>query len=99
MPFIKMRYIVDKDDYTWETDLKDEKIFDVITDFLRTQMGLGKDTQTPNEFPVYEVEINLDLSDDSFRVKSNTGNNSLMTGIVAHFLDKKDRFRLLKESA
>ena len=88
MPFIKLCYTINKDEYQLETDLKDEKVADIISDFLRTQMGLGNGTGEPNNLPVYEIEIDLDLTDDSFRIKSNTGNDSLTTGIVAHNLQK-----------
>jgi hypothetical protein len=88
MPNIKLSYNLDKDTFKWETDLKEEKISEVVEEFLRTQVGLGKDPRVANELPVYEINISLDLLDDTFRVKSNTGNDSLMTGIVAHFLNK-----------
>ena len=44
MPFINIRYLVDKDEFQHDTDLKEEKVPEVVGEFLRTQMGLGKDS-------------------------------------------------------
>ena len=55
---------------------------EILSDYIRSQMGKGVDGRKPNNELVYRVTIGVDLSDDSFSVQSNTGNASLTTGIA-----------------
>jgi len=83
----KLRYTVDQDKFEIQSDLKEERISEVLSDYLRSQMGTGPDeNQTRNELPVYEITITLDLENDIYHVTSNTGNQSLTVGIIAHYL-------------
>jgi hypothetical protein len=88
MPTIELSYNLDIDKFEIETDLKKEKVPEVLEAFLRCQLDLGEDSRRPIELPVYKITIHLDLRDDSFWVESNTGNDGLTTGIVAHYLSR-----------
>jgi len=65
-----------------ETNAKDEALEDLLSTWLQMQMGKGEDNSPREECSQYQVMIELDLSDDSFYTKSNTGNKGLTTGIV-----------------
>ncbi|MDD4931509.1 MAG: hypothetical protein PHG66_05200 [Candidatus Colwellbacteria bacterium] len=59
-----------------------DKLNDLFCDFIRAQMGAGADDSKPNDKNIYSIDIMLDLSTDTFSVKSDTGNKSLTCGIV-----------------
>lgn len=85
--YLKLRYNLEADSFETETNIAPDKIEDVVAEFLRSQMGLGKDNCEPAPGPLYEIKIELDLSDDTFKVSSNTNSSSLTTGIIAHYLN------------
>ena len=64
------------------TNVKREKVVDLLTDFIRDQIGRGADDAKPNEKDVYSVKIRLDLTDDRFTAKSDCGNLGLRDGII-----------------
>lgn len=85
----KLRYTVDTDKFEIQSDLKEDRISEVLSDYLRSQMGTGSNgNQTRNELPVYEIVLTLNLLEDTYTVTSNTGNTSLTIGLIAHFLSK-----------
>jgi hypothetical protein len=55
---------------------------DILMDYLRTQIGKGKDDRKVTKQPIYHITIGVDLADDSFHVQDDTGNAGLTTGIV-----------------
>lgn len=65
-----------------ESDVKREKIGDLITDFLRDQMGKGKDERKAAELDVYNIALDIDLTDDTFYCCSDCGNDGLRDGIL-----------------
>lgn len=67
-----------------ETNAKPEALDEIFSCYMRSQMGAGKDDSPPTEKDIYSIEINLDLSDDSITVKSDTGNKGLTCGIIRH---------------
>ena len=83
--FIKISYCFNKPETSIiRTNVKTERLRDLLNDYLRNQIGKGKDDRKPNEKEVYDIEIGVDLSDDTFYVASDTGNNSLTCGIIMH---------------
>lgn len=72
------------------TDLKKEGLEEVLSEFVRSQIGEGKDGSEPNERDVYSIKVSLDLSGDSFSVESDTGNKGLTLGIVMDVLKRLD---------
>jgi len=72
----------DPDKFSWEGDIKDERLSDIVCDFLRSQLGAGEDDSPPNELEEYKIKIAVDLSEDRFMVTSNCGNKGLRDGIL-----------------
>jgi hypothetical protein len=86
MLFLQIKYDLKNDRFETNTNVTSEKLEEFVSEFLRSQMGLGKDTREMKTQEIYEIEIKLDLSDDTFYVSSNVNNGSLVTGIMAHYL-------------
>jgi len=65
-----------------KTNARKKGIVEILESWLLLQQGQGKDNHKPNTEDIYKIRIELDLSDDTFRTHSNTGNKSLTCGIV-----------------
>jgi hypothetical protein len=72
----------DKATFGPNTNAKTEAIPEIITAYLRDQMGQGEDLSPPNHQSLYHIKLGLDLTDDSFRVEHDCGNEGLSTGIL-----------------
>ena len=83
--------INDPDKSIIKTNVKEELLGDLIGDWLRGQLGLGEDGRQANEKDVYSIKIGIDLSDDTFIVESDTGNDGLTSGIVMDVSRRLDR--------
>ncbi|MBS3081583.1 hypothetical protein J4416_01430 [Candidatus Pacearchaeota archaeon] len=59
---------------------------EIVSNFLRSQMGAGKDERTPQEHDVYSIRLEWHPEDDRIESYSNTGNFSLRDGILIGFL-------------
>ena len=66
------------------TNIKPREIDNILTEYIRTQRGKGRDKSKPIKRAVYHIGIEIDLSDDTFYTKSDTGNKSLTTGIIVY---------------
>lgn len=88
MLYIKLKYNMDLDIFTVDTNIKHKKLADVISGFVRTQIGKGSDESEINDLSVYTITLYLNLSTDKFTVKHDCGNEGLMLGIVMQYLDK-----------
>lgn len=86
--FVEIRHNMKTGEFHRETNVKDDKVSEVLEEYIRSQMGAGKDSTPPEMRDEYTVRIGLDLSDDSFQVSSNTGNRSLRDGIVIAYLQQ-----------
>jgi hypothetical protein len=86
---IKLQYNVKTDEYKCETDIKQEHLPEILSDFLRTQMGLGPDDRPAKELEIYEIILTLDLANcDAFHLTSNTGNDGLTTGLILDYFQR-----------
>ncbi|MCL4406245.1 MAG: hypothetical protein M1586_01025 [Patescibacteria group bacterium] len=72
------------------TNAKDEALTDMLTEYLRSQMGTGEDKNPAAEKNHFSVEVSLDLSEDIFQTKTDTGNKGLTCGIIAQVIDLID---------
>ena len=86
--YVHLTYDVNRNLYSMNTNLKAGEVEDFLYEFLRTQVGAGKGSTPPAERGVYNVKIMLDMSDDTFFVESDTGNESLTTGIVYDYASR-----------
>lgn len=67
-----------------------EKQAEVIREFVRSQMGMGKDNSDPANRDEYHIQLELDLSNDSFECQYDTGNKGLREGILIHVAQLMD---------
>jgi len=70
------------EEFRVETNARDEAVSELLTDFIHHQVGAGKDPSEANDLDVYEIELGIDLSDDSWRTRHNCGNKGLRDGIL-----------------
>ena len=84
--YLNLKYDLKDDSFEIDTNIKQEKIKDIISDFLRSQIGKGKDDSKSNEHDIYEINLLLDLSCDEFNCNHNCGNSSLREGILIRYL-------------
>jgi hypothetical protein len=89
MVYLKIIYPIDNPgNFEIESDIKPELRSEVISDFLRAQIGTGEDPRPTVDRKVYTILIQLDLQDDSFHFKSDTGNRGLTAGILMDVLNR-----------
>lgn len=67
-------------------DVKEECRSDLITEFLRGQIGKGADNRPANERETYNIELRWYPHMDEFRVRDDTGNKGLRDGILYEVL-------------
>ena len=79
---IIVKYHLSDDRYDIESEIKPERVKEVIEEFLRTQIGLGEDKSEPSDLQIYTITLDLNLDGDIFTINSNTKNKSLTTGIL-----------------
>lgn len=84
----QVKYNIVDDTYHIITEVKKEKVQEVIELLLRSQIGAGGDDSESNKHDLYIIDFDLKLEDDTFNVTSNTGNKSLTTGILAKLVHK-----------
>ncbi len=65
-----------------ETSAKKEAVDEILENWIRSQLGAGKDTSKSVVKDIYEIVIKLNLNGDVFHTSSDTGNKSLTCGIV-----------------
>lgn len=68
------------------TNIKKDAIPEILENFLRSQIGAGKDERTPEIREEYHIRLELELDGDVFTSSSDTGNKSLRDGILLHAL-------------
>lgn len=78
------------------TNARKEVIEEVLEDWLSSQAGLGKDNSEANEKSEYKIEIQVDLSSDTFYTNSDTGNKGLTCGIIMDLLDRLNDISILE---
>ena len=87
--YLFMNYDVKEDVLTIEeTNVKADYIDDLLTEWIRGQSGKGADNRTPNQKDKYQIQMEVDLSYDNFRVNSDTGNHGLTAGIIMTSIGK-----------
>lgn len=65
-----------------KTNVKDSKVVEVLQEFVRSQMGLGRDSRIPLNTNMYTVKIALNMDNDHFSWEHDCGNEALGLGIV-----------------
>ena len=74
--------------YSIGGNFKEEVHAEVISEYLRTQLGRGADDSKMIERRKYLISISLDTRDDTFHVSCDTNNRDLRDGILRDILSK-----------
>ena len=80
-------YDIFSDIFWFETNMKQENLKDFLLEFLRGEMGKGKDSRKPTD-DLYSIDLRLDMTDDTFYVKDNCNNNGLRDGILLLLVER-----------
>jgi hypothetical protein len=83
---LNIDYDLTKNKFTTSGNVKPECYKEVVSSFLRSQIGAGEDKRIVDKRDIYNIEIEVDLSEDIFKVSDNCGNKSLRDGILSYFL-------------
>lgn len=86
MLYLAITYNIETDLYSFKSNIKPECQAEVLGDFLRIQIGNGKDETPPVESTEYHIRLALDLADDTFSVTHDCGNLALRDGIMLNAL-------------
>jgi hypothetical protein len=70
-----------------DTNIKNEHIKEILSDYVQAQIGKGEDFSKSEKREEYTIRIDCDLSDDTFYTRSNTGRKGLTLGIVMRSLE------------
>ena len=86
---LQMNYNLRKPNKTIiKTNAHKRAVTEILEAWIYGQIGKGQDNRKPNSRDKHQVEIKLDVSNDTFYTTSTTGNDSLTCGIVLDILDK-----------
>lgn len=88
---IEVKYDLKEDTYRIASEVKKERVKEVIEELLRSQIGAGQDKAEPVKRDIYIIVIDLELQGDIFTVSADTGNKSLTTGILAQLVKELDK--------
>ena len=69
-----------------KTNAKREAVLELMTDYIHSQIGTGKDTSPPENRDVYKIILGVELAEDSWGSYHNCGNKGLRDGIVMKVL-------------
>jgi len=72
------------------TNVRTKALKEVLGAWLEDQIGRGEDKSPFDRRDVYTIKIRLDLTDDTFRTTSDTGNEGLVAGIVMDVFHELD---------
>lgn len=85
--FMVVEYDIKADTFQIGGNIKPERHGEVLGDFIHgCVVGAGVDESPPEERETYTIRIQLDISDDTFRVSHNCGNKGLRDGILMRVL-------------
>lgn len=91
--YFNVAFTIETGKFEIDSNIKPEHQAEIVSNFLRNQMGAGKDKSTPNKLDVYHIKLELDLSDDSFGSLHDCGNKGLRDGILLEVLGKLEMDR------
>ena len=81
-------YNLRADTFQIRGDLNQEGQREIIENFIRSQIGEGKDTRQPKRQEVYHVSLKWYPENDRFVFADDTGNKSLSLGILGDVLKR-----------
>lgn len=69
------------------TNAKRSVISELLSDYVHSQVGTGKDESPPDVRDVYSITIGVELDDDSWGSKHDCGNKGLREGIIMQVIN------------
>lgn len=85
--FVNITYPVnDPENYKIESNAKEPA--KILEEYIRAIMGAGKDDKEAAILDVYNIRVEIDLTDDTFTATSNCGNFGLRDGIVMDVISR-----------
>jgi hypothetical protein len=88
--FINLFYDVHEDSFKIKTNLKKEKINEILFECYRATLGQEPDYREFNRKKIYNIQISLDLPEDSFHISSNAGNHVLTYELIRASINNWD---------
>ncbi len=86
--YLELWYNIKTDMFGVNTDIKPEAQNEIVSAFLSTQMGRGRDDRELYIRDVYNIKIEVNLSEDIFNLSDDCGNKGLREGILMQFLKR-----------
>ena len=86
--FIEIKYNIKTDIFKVNSNIKEELQKQLVSAYLRMQMGKGKDNSEAENRDEYIITIKIDLRWDVFTSKHNCGNKGLRDGILMRWVGK-----------
>ena len=80
--YINLEINLESEEYLIETNVKKDKIDEFLSEYYRASMSKGPDKSNPNDQSKYHIKIKLDLEEDIFTMKSDTGNKVLAYELI-----------------
>lgn len=84
---IDLKYHVKEDRFEVGGTLNEEGRRDIVENWLRGQMGAGRDNSKPADLEVYTISIRWYPDNDRLVAQSDTKNKALREGILMHYLE------------
>ena len=89
--YIRIDYDINHGVFCYETNCKERALSGLIGAFIRSQMGNGKDDSKAEEHELYEIDVEMDMTEGNFKCRHNCGNKGLREGILMVFWAKLNR--------
>lgn len=83
---LNIKFDINKDSFDVSGNVNEEGRAEIVSTFLRTQMGAEKDTSKVIKRDIYNIEMKWYPEDDRIEASYNTGNKGLREGILMHYL-------------
>ncbi|MCL5018201.1 MAG: hypothetical protein M1416_00325 [Candidatus Pacearchaeota archaeon] len=80
-----LEYDINKDKFDIKGNVKEDCRKDFVSNFLYLQMGKGIDENKAEKRDMYNIKIDLDLTEDKYTVSDNCGNKGLRDGILMRY--------------
>ena len=80
--FLNLFYDTHKNSFKIKTDLKKDKVDEILFECYRATLNQSPDYRAPKMHDVYNILIKLDLFQDIFSISSNTGNKVLAYELI-----------------
>jgi len=88
---LDIQYHINSDQFEVGGNVNREGREELVSTFLKGQMGSGKNDSKPNEQDTYKIRLKWYPENDRIEVWGDTGNKGLRDGILMHYLKNLDK--------